>query len=371
MSDTLLPETIALFYKGGSSDKEYHVHLKQADGGWLVEIQYGKRGSSLKSSLKTKSPIDYPLAKKTYDKTVNDQLKDGYTPAQTGVAYQDTPREKDFTGLLPQLLNAVEEDKFGPFLLSDEWMLQEKFDGQRLMLSRLASAVEGINRNGIRVAVPTTFEAAMHALPAKTCLIDGEWLGDRFAPFDLLELDGVDLRPLGAKTRKAKLDELLLGADDNVFLRVETAFDTPSKMALHDHVKAHGGEGVVAKKINEPYVVGRPNSGGSQLKRKFVESATMVVVAHHATKRSISVGTIDPAGARVQRGSVTIPPNYGIPDIETIVEVQYLYAYPDGSIYQPVYKGPRVDQGLAACICAQLKFKSDGPAATKPKGPRA
>ena len=40
-----------------------------------------------------------------------------------------------------------------------------------------------------------------------------------------------------------------------------------------------------------------------------------------------------------------------------IVEVRYLYAYPGGSLYQPVYLGARDDIQLDDCTIQQLKFK--------------
>jgi bifunctional non-homologous end joining protein LigD len=359
-------ETIALFFQNGSSDKEYHVHLKPAGEQWLVEIQYGKRASALRSALKTKEPIEYSMAKNAYDKIVADQLKQGYTPSEGGQAYQDTPREKSFTGVLPQLLNSIDEESFSGCISNDAWMLQEKFDGQRLILRKNSDGVCGINRDGLMIAVPTAFEEMLNALPCKNCVIDGEWLGERYAAFDIMEIDGVDLRPLGSKQRKDKLDQTLALVDRSIFLHVLTAYDSAAKQALHDMVKAANGEGVVAKKIDSTYCVGRPNSGGDQLKRKFVESATVLVSGLHATKRSISVSVSDDTGTMVEIGNVTIPANHALPAKGDIVEVHYLYAYKGGSLYQPVYKGPRVDQTLSGCNLAQLKYKSEGPA-TAPK----
>ena len=40
----------------------------------------------------------------------------------------------------------------------------------------------------------------------------------------------------------------------------------------------------------------------------------------------------------------------------TLVEVRYLYAYPGGALYQPVYLGPRTDQTLPDDV-STLKFK--------------
>lgn len=371
MSEHKNNETIALFFQNAGSDKEYHVHLKASGEQWLVEIQYGKRGSSLRSALKTKDPVDYKLAKSTYDKIVSEQLKQGYTPSAGGQAYQDTPREKSFTGCLPQLLNFIDEDSFSHCIANDGWMIQEKFDGQRLILRKSAEGVHGINRDGLIIAVPSSFETILNALPCKNCVIDGEWLGERFAPFDLMEIDGLSMRSQGAKQRKDKLDELLALVDREVFLHVLTAHDAPSKQALHDMVKAALGEGVVAKKADSIYSAGRPNSGGDQLKRKFVESATLLVSGLHATKRSISVSAADASGSMVEIGNVTIPPNHAFPAKNDIVEVHYLYAYKGGSLYQPVYKGPRVDQTLAGCSLSQLKYKSDGPATAPKKKLRA
>ena len=349
-------QTIALFYREGSSDKEYHVHLKERDGGWVVEFQYGKRGSALRSGAKTKDPVDYATAKKTYDKTVQGQLKDGYTEDEGGAIYQSAMATNDFTGVLPQLLNSVDLELADDYMVDSGWMLQEKFDGQRLMLRKIDGQVQGINRNGIRVAIPVIFETALMELPCQSCLIDGEWMGERFAAFDLVELDG-DLRSLGAKERKERLDQTVAHLTEGPFIHVETAFDEESKRALMSRVKEQVGEGLVGKRVGSSYKAGRPNSGGDQIKLKFVESATMIVSSQHKTLRSVAVCGLDEKGQRVEKGSVTIPANHEIPGVGDIVEVGYLYAYKNGSLYQPVYKGKRVDKAEADCVLSQLKYK--------------
>ena len=47
-----------------------------------------------------------------------------------------------------------------------------------------------------------------------------------------------------------------------------------------------------------------------------------------------------------------------IPAAGAIIEVRYLYAYPGGSLYQPVYLCRRDDVALSACTLAQLKYKA-------------
>ena len=54
-----------------------------------------------------------------------------------------------------------------------------------------------------------------------------------------------------------------------------------------------------------------------------------------------------------------IPPNKDVPVAgKDIVEIQYLYAYKKGSLYQPIYIDPRNDID-EECTIKQLKYKSE------------
>ena len=49
-SDAAAPEQVSLFFTEGSSDKEYHVQLRQAPtapDAWVVDFQNGRRGKAL------------------------------------------------------------------------------------------------------------------------------------------------------------------------------------------------------------------------------------------------------------------------------------------------------------------------------------
>lgn len=54
-------------------------------------------------------------------------------------------------------------------------------------------------------------------------------------------------------------------------------------------------------------------------------------------------------------GNVTIPANYPIPAVGSLVEVKYLYFFPGGSLYQPQYLGVRSDADRGDCDIAKLK----------------
>jgi len=86
-----------------------------------------------------------------------------------------------------------------------------------------------------------------------------------------------------------------------------------------------GKEGVVFKEIDAPFSAGRPNSGGSQRKFKFVETASFGVTGINQA-RSVTLGLHD-GDTLVPAGKVAIPQNQSIPVIGSVVEVRYLYAY--------------------------------------------
>ena len=129
-----------------------------------------------------------------------------------------------------------------------------------------------------------------------------------------------------------------------------------------DSLGAGGAEGVVFKDRDSYYTPGRPNSGGFQLKFKFVTTGSFIVSGVNK-KRSVALELLDGV-RRVPAGNVTIPPDQDIPEPGEVVEVKFLYAFPEsGCIYQPVYRGKRDDIDEAECHVGQLKYKDQGVAA--------
>ena len=85
--------------------------------------------------------------------------------------------------------------------------------------------------------------------------------------------------------------------------------------------------------------------------------ALSAVVAKINAQRSVEIRLLGKDGW-VSAGNVTIPPNQDIPRVGWVVEVRYLYAFPEsGIVYQPVYLGKRPDVEPTECLVAQLKFK--------------
>jgi bifunctional non-homologous end joining protein LigD len=353
-------EQITLFYQQGSSDKVYQAHLAPMEGGYVVRFAYGRRGSTLQTGTKTNEPVPHQQAKRIYDQLVNEKLAKGYTPGEDGTPYQHTVNAERFTGIECQLLNPVAEEEVQRLLNDPAFAMQEKFDGRRTLIRKNGKA-EGINRKGLLIALPEPLVSAAAKMPSD-CILDGECMGDQFIAFDALQIDKTDIRPWSYKKRLFAMNQLLIGAGDSL-VSVTTAVDSASKVNLFQRLREQRSEGVVFKRLDAPYSPGRPSSGGDQLKYKFVESASFLVDSVNA-KRSISLKLLR-GKSFVSAGNVTIPPNHEIPAVASVVEVRYLYAFPEsGCIYQPVYLGTREDVDPAECLVSQLKYKPEASVAT-------
>jgi bifunctional non-homologous end joining protein LigD len=190
----------------------------------------------------------------------------------------------------------------------------------------------------------------------KQWLIDGEAIGDVYIAFDLLEYGGIDLRAKPYNLRLAALGDLISQSVRAIRL-VDTAKDTASKRSKLAQFRSDNREGAVFKRFSAPYTPGRPSSGGDQLKLKFTATASCIVAKANGTKRSVALELLE-GGECIAVGNVTIPPSQQIPQARSVVEIRYLYAYPGGSLFQPVYLGQRDDIDPSACIIGQLKYKA-------------
>ena len=119
MSTATTSDRITLYYREGSSDKVYQAAIEPNGGGFVVNFAFGRRGSTLKTGTKTHEPVDYAAARKIYDRLVKEKTGKGYTPGESGTPYQQTELEARATGVLPQLLNSIDEAE-GEKLVADD-----------------------------------------------------------------------------------------------------------------------------------------------------------------------------------------------------------------------------------------------------------
>ena len=351
-------DQVTLYYREGSSDKVYQAAIEPEGGSFAVHFAYGRRGSTLTTGTKTSSPVPYDTAKKIFTKLVSEKKAKGYTEGENGTPYQHT--DKQASGILPQLLNAIEKEDVEKFLHDDEYCAQEKLDGRHLLIRKQDEHIEGINKKGLLVGLPETVSDDIRKLSG-SFIPDGESIGDEYHAFDLLEWNGENLRPLPYRKRHQRLVNLLLSSSQYPFPHirlVETAFTTQRKTELWQRMREENREGIVFKRLDAPYTPGKPNSGGPQLKFKFTATLSAIVAKVNA-KRSVEISLLK-GRSLISCGNVTIPANHGIPKVGTVVDVRYLYAYrASHALHQPVYLGSRDDVEPGECLASQLKFKAE------------
>lgn len=178
-------DSITLYFKQGSSDKVYRAAIEPKDGQFIVTFAYGRRGATLTAGTKTQAPVNYDDAKIIYDKLVREKTAKGYTPGEDGTPYQHMEKANQASGILPQLLNAVDEEEVETLLADPNYWLREKHDGRRLLVRKQGDEITGIKKVGLIVALPAPLVACVSDCP-DDFIIDGEGVGDMLCAFDAL-----------------------------------------------------------------------------------------------------------------------------------------------------------------------------------------
>ena len=148
---TELPN-ITLYYREGCSDKVYQCAIESAGSRFIVNFAYGRRGSTMNTGTKTNVPVDYDSAKRIFDKLVKEKQSKGYTEGQDATPYQNT--EKQQSGLIPQLLNPIDEERVIDLMQDDNYCAQEKHDGRHLIVRKQGQDITGINKKGNTIGLP-------------------------------------------------------------------------------------------------------------------------------------------------------------------------------------------------------------------------
>ncbi len=177
------------------------------------------------------------------------------------------------------------------------WVHEIKFDGYRIQARLERGKVKLLTRKGLDWTRKfPTIAAAVAKLPANDVLIDGELVAEgpdglssfsllqqdlkasrhdrmAFYAFDLLHLDGADLRQLPLVDRKDALTALLNDRNGRDVIRLSESLTEPGSVLLH-HACKMGLEGIVSKLADSSYRSGR---GRDWIKTKCSNRQELVV----------------------------------------------------------------------------------------------
>jgi bifunctional non-homologous end joining protein LigD len=367
-------ESISLELRNSRHDKVYSATLASVDGGFVVNFSYGARDGHQTTGAKTKAPTDLAGAKKIYDKLVREKTTQpcsccGGTyqvvgnaapvsvPTAQGAkkAVVSTPSRV----FLPELLEAITIEEAGQYIVDPRWWAERKYDGVRFSIAYDKSCDElaGFKKLGNSSNVPDEYAlqarstARYHGLTSFQ--LDGESVGGKYILFDLLEMNGVDLRDRPREERYARLCQYFMGD-----FRVSAVAKTEAeKIALIESEQAIRGEGVVFKRRDLAYQAGRR---GPNAKLKFWESATLRVCPKEKKRQNdghASFGVEALKEGWVLVGHVSAKGPTQIPETGTYVEIRYLYVGAGGRLYQPEHLTNRDDVTDADCAWEKLKHK--------------
>jgi bifunctional non-homologous end joining protein LigD len=160
----------------------------------------------------------------------------------------------------------------------DKWLHEVKQDGYRLMAHRDAGGVRLLTRNGnVWTERYPSIAQAVSTLNCRSCLIDGEAIvtgpngiavfeemrrGARIKPqvqlyvFDLLEVNGKDLRKEPIEARKSALNTLVGHDRDGGGLILSQTIEGDAEF-IFEHACRLGYEGIVSKRKGSRYRSGR------------------------------------------------------------------------------------------------------------------
>jgi bifunctional non-homologous end joining protein LigD len=196
-------------------------------------------------------------------------------------------RVMDEISAAPTMPGFVEPMKARPATLlprGDDWLYELKFDGYRFLGAMAGREVRLWSRaeNDFTARFPSVAEG-LTKLKAHSALVDGELVvadeqgrpsfqliqsADEATPvraflFDLLEVDGEDLRRQPLEARRARLASLLPKRSEVLLLSAELAGE-PDRLLVE--VRERGLEGLIAKRRHSAYEAGRRSGAWCKIK---------------------------------------------------------------------------------------------------------
>jgi bifunctional non-homologous end joining protein LigD len=348
------------------------------------------------------------------DKSAKANVKAGAIPTN-----QEKPAKKKSGGrklkapafVEPQLATLVDEAPE-----DDGWLNEIKFDGYRLIVSIGKEGVTCYTRSGLDWTEKfPTIVAACEETDCRNALIDGEAVAESggsafsalqkaiktggdisYFAFDLLELDGKDLRKKPLTERKAMLHDLIAGVGGKALRYSEHIEGRGADM----HAKLCGWdqEGMIAKRADAPYRSGRSRdwlkikctkrqelviggySPSDKVGRPFAsillgayEGDTLVYRGRVGTgfnetrmdelaalfaKRTRKTSPFDEVPGDIARDAVWLTPNL-------VAEVDFTEFTADGHVRHGVYKGLREDKEARDVV---LETKAKAPSSSGKRG---
>ena len=314
-----------LYYKDDTSDKEYHIEMVAQGSGFVVNISYGRVGATMQTGTKTNVPVAQVEALKVFNKTVNEKLAKGYVQKGTTVVV------KAKKGIAPMLCTKMLPEEAEN--LSDEWVMENKFDGVRAVIrdgklwcrrgnditSRFPEFV-GLEKlkqcyDGEIIAQSGEFNdiaGRMHLRDKFQINLRSKKSPAIFMAFDLPDAQGDN------EARR----EMLVKTKCPQWMKIAEQFEMSDFTELWTNILENSLEGVVVKRKDTQYVQGSRSNGWKKVKA-FLET-TATFVSYEVHPKGIKMETADGRTVNVNGEQAKAVKNAIDTNGSVKAEVQYL-----------------------------------------------
>lgn len=261
------------------------------------------------------------------------------------------------------LARSINVNTLSDYINDENWWIEQKLDGERVLMHVIDSTPFAINRNGVPYTRPvpaSVLEVFRSESWVGRWVLDGELLDGIYhvfdipfvAPRDTILVD--DATPYSS--RRLLLEKLFERLDCAAVKLVETAKTPEEKAAIIELVRKANGEGLMVKHKDGTYRQG--NRSTMMLKAKFTATLeAFITEIGRNGKRSIAVGLYDADMKEIDVGTIPMSDrNLARASLNDVVEVRYLYCGRGYRLYQPAFIRYRSDKTPSECRTGQLKM---------------
>lgn len=273
--------------------------------------------------------------------------------------------------MFPQLAKEAEITSLQTFIENDEWVMEQKLDGHRLLLcspggdfppTALTRSGSPYTRKLPKALQEMRFPEGNDVMDV---ILDGELVDGTFYVFDMPKSSITDPGQ-ALRLRRFALEQTLAFLTDNnpAIKLVPQARTKAEKIALAETALKNNFEGLLLKQRNSAYIPG--GRVESWLKVKFVKTVDCFVLdVRDDGKESVKLGLVKWTGPGIMRDSFEIvevgrasligKEKNGEIKVGDTLEVRYLYTGANGRLYQPTILRKRDDKAMHECTTDQLQ----------------
>lgn len=255
----------------------------------------------------------------------------------------------------PMLASSIPLASLNDYVTDPEVVVQQKLDGDRLLIVVDDGKVQVLNREGKERSnpIPRGLVDAFAGMSGSWAF-DGELLDGELWLFDLPRAGDAVVPAHPYSFRLDVLERFFSTWQPGPFVRLlPTARSTRAKQRLVCDVLSSHREGVIVRYLDAPYTPGKRSL--RMLKAKVTHTVDCVVTSVRAEGRDNCHVSLFDDGQLVEVGSCAM---FGKPPVAVgnVCEVKYLYANTGRRLVQPAFLRIRDDKAAEECTIDQFVF---------------